>query len=379
MSTTLHPGVSEVSQASVVSIRGGDDRTGIDLQLRPTATAAIQGRVVPLPGKAIGKGSEVRLRLPGAPLDLAEHQTWVQPDNTFRFLAVPAGAYVLELQLQEAASCDVIVRNSEDVLTTMPLDVPPAGLDDVVVPISSGMTMQGRIRFLGKTPRPELIDIWLTPTSGGETQRGHWDEDARIMAGGLIPGRYAMEVEHDGEEPRWFLRTMTLGRLDLVTRPVAIGRDDVSGVEVMMTDRPSPLDGRIVDTTGNIVRDATVIVFPVDRRSWPTAHDDLAGFARTRSLDGTYRFQHLVPGDYFVAAVDERRMGDWPRAGFLEAVAKQASPVRIVPGEPRTLPLTLQARLRRLVRSRVFVHLPGRRILHTIGWRHRTHPVRGKG
>jgi protocatechuate 3,4-dioxygenase beta subunit len=137
---------------------------------------------------------------------------------------------------------------------------------------------------------------------------------------------------------------MTLGRPDLATRPVAIDREDVSGVEVTMTDRPSPLDGRIVDAAGNAVRDATVVVFPVDRASWPTAHDHLAGFARTRSLDGTYRFRHLVPGDYFIAAVDERRMGNWPRARFLEAIAKPASPVRIAPGQSRALQLTLQTR-----------------------------------
>ena len=342
--TTIYPSVSEVSRALVVSILGGEDRSGIDLQLLPTATTTIQGRIAPpLPGKRIGKGSEVRLRLPGSPSDLFEHRTWVQPDDTFRFLRVPAGSYLLEVQLQEAVSCDVIMRNSEDVLTRMPLDVPPAGLDDVVVRISSGVTLQGRIRFDGKTPRPNLMDIWLTPVAGGDAQSGEWSDDGRIKAGGLIAGGYALRIAQDGE-PAWFVQSMRLGPLDLVTRPVAIDRDEVSGVEVRMDDRPSPLAGRIVDATGTVVRDATVVVFPVDRKSWPTAHDHLAGFTRTRSLDGTYRFEHLVPGDYFVAAVDERRMDDWPRAGFLEAIAKQASAVRIVRGEPRSLTLTLQAR-----------------------------------
>jgi len=341
--TTIYPGVSELSEAFAVSILEGEDRTGIDLQFRPTATATVRGRIVPLPGKKIGKGSEVRLRLPGAPSDLSEHTTWVQPDNTFRFVGVPPGSYVLELQLQEAGSCDVIIRNREDVLTQMPLDVPLAGLDDVVVPVSSGAMMQGRIRFHGKTARPEVMDIWLTPTSGGDGQSGDWDDGSRIMAVGLIPGAYALHVSQNGD-PGWFVRSMTLGRLDLATHPLAIDRDDVSGIEVTMTDRPSPLDGHIVDAVGNVVHDATVVVFPVDRASWPMAHDDLAGFERTRSLDGTYRFEHLVPGDYFIAAVDERRMGDWPRKGFLESIAKQASFVRITPGELRTLKLTLQAR-----------------------------------
>lgn len=341
--TTMYASVSEVSQASAVSILGGDDRTGIDLQLRPATTTTIQGRVVPSAGKSIGKGSEVRLRWPGAPSDVSEHTTWVQPDNTFRFLGVPAGSYVLEVQLQEVDSCDSIVRHNEDVLTQMPLEVPPTGLDDVVVPMASGVTMQGRVRFDGKTPRSELIYIGLTPVFGGDARPGDFINDARITVAGLVAGSYAVLVSQNGE-PRWFVRSMTLGRLDLATRPATIDRDDVSGVDVTMTDRPSPLDGRIVDATGKVVRDATVVVFPVDRASWPTAHDDLIGFARTRSLDGTYRFEHLVPGDYFIAALDERRMGDWPRARFLEAIAKQASPVRIAPGESRTLELTLQTR-----------------------------------
>jgi hypothetical protein len=225
----------------------------------------------------------------------------------------------------------------------MPLDVPPAGLDEVVVPIASGVTLQGRIRFDGKTPRPDLMDIWLTPTFGGDAQPGDWDDDERIMAGGLIPGGYALRISQNGEQ-RWYVRSMTLGRLDLATRPVAVDRDDISGVEITMTDRPSPLDGRIVDAVGNAVLDATVVVFPADRALWPSAHDQLAAFKRTRSLDGAYRFEHVVPGNYFIAAVDERRMGDWPRVAFLDALAKQASLVRVAPGESRTVRLTLQTR-----------------------------------
>ena len=337
--TTFYPSVSDLSRATVVSIRGGDDRTGIDLQFRPTATSTIQGRIVPLRGKTIGKGSEVRLRLPGAPSQTSEHRAWVQPDNTFRFLGVPPGSYVLEMQLQEFSGCHTIVRNSDDVLTQMPLDVPAAGLDDVVVRVASSVLMHGRIRFDGQSARPEYVDIWLTPTFGGDAQSGEWDHDAPFTVRGLIPGGYTLRVSDNAEPPRWFVRSMTFGRFDLATRPVAIDRNTVSGIEVTMTDRASSLDGRVVDATGNVVRDATVVVFPADRASWATAHDRLMGFTSTRSLDGTYRFRHLVPGDYVIAAVDELRMGEWPRAEFLESVAKQAIRLRIGPGETQTLKL----------------------------------------
>ena len=174
IATTIYPGVSEVSQASVVRILGGEDRTDIDLQFRPTHATSIKGRIVPLPGKRIGKGSEVRLRLPGAPSDLIEHTTWVQPDNTFRFLGVPAGTYVLEVQPQEAVECDVIVRHAEDVRTQMELDVPPTGLDDVIVHMTAGAAMHGGIRFEGTTPPAQIMDIWMLPTSDATARIGEW-------------------------------------------------------------------------------------------------------------------------------------------------------------------------------------------------------------
>ena len=238
--TTMYSGVSEWSQASPVSIREGEERTGIDLQFRPVTATTVQGRIVPLPGEKIGNASEVRLRLPGAPPDVSEHTTRIQPDNTFRFLAVSPGPYVIEVQLQEA-SCDVITRNSDAVLTALRLDVPPTGLDGVIVPMSTGVTMQGRIRFDGKTAPAEIIEVWLTPRSGDDWAPAGWNEEMGIIADGLIPGSYALQVSQNGEES-WYVHSMTLGRLDLVTHPFTVDRNDVSGVEVTMTDRPSPLE-----------------------------------------------------------------------------------------------------------------------------------------
>jgi hypothetical protein len=186
-----------------------------------------------------------------------------------------------------------------------------------------------------------LLDIFLSPTSGGDTQPGDWDNDTLVRVGGLIPGRYSLRVSQNGDE-KWFVRSMTLGRLDLATRPLEVGHEDLSGLAVTMTDRPSPLEGLVVNANGAAVRDATVVVFPVDRSTWTSAHDRLAGFQRTRSLDGTYRFAHILPGDYFVAAVDERRMAGWPRREFLESLTRQAAPLRVTGGESQTLILKLQ-------------------------------------
>jgi hypothetical protein len=51
------------------------------------------------------------------------------------------------------------------------------------------------------------------------------------------------------------------------------------------------------------------------------------------SNDGRYRITGLLPGDYFVAAVDTADVPDVIDAEFLEAVARFATPVTLLAGQ----------------------------------------------
>jgi len=62
-------------------------------------------------------------------------------------------------------------------------------------------------------------------------------------------------------------------------------------------------------------------------------------FAMIRALNGQFEFRHLIPGDYFVAAVDERTMDAWPSVGFLTQVAAVAARIRMVAGQSQEVAL----------------------------------------
>jgi hypothetical protein len=49
----------------------------------------------------------------------------------------------------------------------------------------------------------------------------------------------------------------------------------------------------------------------------------------------------MPPGDYFVAAVDETLMDDWPAPALLDLIARSATRITLSLGETRTLPLTV--------------------------------------
>ena len=64
-------------------------------------------------------------------------------------------------------------------------------------------------------------------------------------------------------------------------------------------------------------------------------------FSTTRAFGGRFAFAHVVPGDYFVAAIDERRMDDWPSEAMLKALVPIAAPITIGPAKAQRLTLQL--------------------------------------
>jgi hypothetical protein len=345
IATTFHPGTSGIDSATVVRVAAGQELTGIDLQLTPVEATTVRGHIVSPPGRDITNGSEVRLRLPTSPSerdDVHEHKTWVKPGNTFRFVDVPAGLYVLEVQLQERIACDVIGHSIEDPLTQIRLDVPAGGLENLEIELAKSMLARGEIVFEGASarPGPGLMDIWFAPVRGGRFVPAGW-ESKEFSSGHLPAGGYAFRVAPNGKSP-WVVKSMTLGALDLTMRPLDVVDAGIAGIHVVMTDRPSPLDGRIVNLPNVEVPGFTVVVFPVDRASWGTAHDELMRFEKDRSRTGTFRFAHLPAGDYFVAAIDEQRFERWPQRALLEELARQAETVRMSPGQAQTITLTIR-------------------------------------
>jgi hypothetical protein len=52
-----------------------------------------------------------------------------------------------------------------------------------------------------------------------------------------------------------------------------------------------------------------------------------------------YSIGGLPPGDYFIAAVDDRLTGEWPDPSFMNVLARFATRVAIADGGARTVDL----------------------------------------
>lgn len=136
--TTFFPGVFRFAEASTISVSSGESQTGLDIQLRPVVATKVNGELTSPRG--FSSGGEVRLRLAGdLQWDSSEARTWLAAGSgAFTLLEVPVGSYSLEpTRYAAAASCDTTAVDSTSRLTQVPLDVPPEGVDGLIVPLAA--------------------------------------------------------------------------------------------------------------------------------------------------------------------------------------------------------------------------------------------------
>jgi hypothetical protein len=343
---TFAPDARDSTQAAIYRI-GPGDLLNLDLVARTVVGARVTGRVTRPSGGPVGNASTVTLRPIVSPETATVATTWIQSDHTFTFLEVPPGRYIAEVTLNDTWGSHGLTRLLGAV-TRRPIEVRPDGLDGLEMAIDEGSSGRGRVVFLGNGPRPQvdfaLVSVdhpsrWPSPMDGIVN-----GERTTFQFTGVEADRYRFNVS-TARIAGWGTESMTLNGRDLGLELVEPSGSDIGEFVVTMTDRPATLDG-VVSRAGSAVPDATVVAFPVESRAWPQAHRYMARYVSTRATGGRFRFSALLPGDYFVVAVDEREMENWPAEPMLRGLSQLATRTRVASGTAQTLSLELRERRR---------------------------------
>jgi hypothetical protein len=110
---------------------------------------------------------------------------------------------------------------------------------------------------------------------------------------------------------------------------------------VTLTDQPASLGGAVRSTAGIADYEAGVFMFPADRTRWRDAAASSRTFRTVRAdPTGNFVFTNVVPGDYLVVAIADSQAIDWPDQRLLTKLAAIAVPVRVLPRQRTTVPLT---------------------------------------
>ncbi len=297
----FYPGVSTVSQATKIVVAESSDSASVDLVVSPVLVANINVTVT-----ANRPVTEIQLHqiLLDEQLPMLERS----PKMTGSTITLDArrGRYRLLASAEVASNADNVTRlwSSADVEADPLL---PAQVNMVLEP---GANVSGRILFDGKETNRQSAGAWLlpmTPLPGVRIPTIDGNSALTVATGefsveGIMPGRYVIQAGGGGSGPDglWTLKAATIRGKDVLDEPIDLAPgEEISDVQLTVTDRISELSGIVTDTAGKPSREGSVVVFAADKRYW------FPGSRRIQvvrpNAEGRYTVRGLPAGTYLVA------------------------------------------------------------------------------
>ena len=354
----------QAAEASAITLRSGEARGGVDIQLVAIPSRRVTGRVESAAGP-VGTAAVVLLQNgpDGEPVGSfadAVASTVSDPSGAFTFLGVPPGQYTLvatkmpQMYVRPDPANGLlpggVVSRAGEAATATPrpsqLAIQKvAVISDIVdlrVTMTSGFMMSGRLVYEDKaaqTTRPPTVFLestaeWLQTL---EVFEGQGAGDGSFVLPAMPGVRYQLTaIVGSG---RYVKSVMVNGR-DVSDFPFVIDQD-LKDVVVNISSRGARVNGTVRDDKGRPDPTAGVIIFPVDPRGWV----ELSAYPRRlrdvrASSDGSYFVADLPAGEYLVAAAPQAAF-DWSLPNFFERFRSVATRVTLAEGEGRLLDLRI--------------------------------------
>jgi protocatechuate 3,4-dioxygenase beta subunit len=313
------PGTTDQARATPVVLTAGEERGGIDFAMKMLPSARIEGRVVGPDGQPVERPQ----------VSMAGSSTSA-PGSTFVRRNLTPGRYTISARgannaLWGRVTVDV---NGQDVL----------GLE---IKLEPSATVSGRIVFESSqnaaAPNVTSVRVSLRPAPSGLPQVAAQPAGTFNIAG-PDPGRYRLHASiaaAPGAPPGqgWILKSVTLNGRDVSDEPFPIAAgQQIDGVVVTFTDRPTELTGTLFDSTGKPAPGFYVVAFSTDRARWIQGSRRLPAPVRA-ATDGSFRFAGLPAGTYHLAAVTAIDPADLADVRLLEDLARAAVTVTIADGQ----------------------------------------------
>lgn len=343
----FYPGVSTAAAATMVSVKAGEERSGVDIVFERTPMAKITGTVVSPTGN-----------LPGTlQVNVVAHETIsgipfsgfgnarVEADGRFATGGLAPGDYTVAVRVSAGPAGRGAPPPSASALFGMAV-VTVNGADvDTTITMDSGVKVAGRLVFDGTTAKPpaDLTRIRITlsaarskiPTIG--VPAANADATGAFVFNGVTPGRYRLAATGAGG---WFMRSATLDGRDTLDEPVDVGRVDVSGAEIRLTDVQSEISGDLLDAAGQPAPQYFIIVFSADKAHWVPQSRRIQSVRPAN--DGKFKVLNLPAGEYYIVAVTDVEQGQWYDPAFLTDLVEASAKITLGDGEKKTQSLRIK-------------------------------------
>ncbi len=332
---TYLPGTTSAGDARRITIGVGQEAGNADFAMIPGRAAKITGTATDSHGQPVKNVALIQETMgPGGGLVGISGNAVVAPDGTFTVRNVPPGEY----KLQAAGSQEQIVQ---------PIVVDGVDIANVALTTSTGWSVSGRVATENDASptfpraRARISSRSLAGINGMSMQDGirpsQIINDDWTFAVKGIAGLARLDVSlPDG----WSLKAVRHDGRDIADTAMELkSGEELSGVQVVLSNRVTSVTGDLLDEKGAPLPDGTVIVFAADSSKW----FDGSRFVQATRPDqkGRYQIKGLPAGDYLAIAVDFVEQGVWNDPEYLASIREHAQKITLDDGGAQVISLKL--------------------------------------
>jgi len=355
----FYPGTTDPQMATAIEVQPGGIIKGLDIDASPVRTSSIRGRVVGIPASV---AQQVRTVVEARPLTTVFNITPAQlptavvaADGTFDMPAVAPGRYVVTARTGTESRLP-----GTDAIGRVVADVRSSDVANVVVSVSSRLSLSGRIVIEGVTPaaaeralstlRVVLRTDPLLPNTtnngvavkpdgsfaipdlsvGTQTVPGIPSGDYRVLVTPLLSPPTPDEVTPPTLPPglqSFYVKSMRLGDADVLNDRLHLQTQPGDPLTIVIGARPGSLEGRVVDDRQQPAHGTTVVLIHDNTLRYRV--DERFVFS---DASGRFEFPNLAPGNYKLFAWESIDRGAWQDPEFMRNVENRGVPVRIEEG-----------------------------------------------
>jgi hypothetical protein len=170
------------------------------------------------------------------------------------------------------------------------------------------------------------------------TRPARVDADGNFQLTNLLGQKF---IRVNGLPQQWTVKAVMFNGQDVTDSALEFrGNAQATGLQVIVTDKVSDVNGKVTTAKGDVTRDYTVVVFPEDSAKWafPTR------FVKTGRADqqGQFRITALPPDQHYLAvAVDYLEDGEGTDPQFLEQIKSRATSFSLEDGGSKSIDLKI--------------------------------------
>jgi hypothetical protein len=374
---TYFPGTTEVLQALPLKLNPGEERTGINLNLRTARTVRISGQVltyVAIPGRAIARGEA----LPVAQLSLVPRDLTIpfntamrgfasaqlmEPDRgRFEINGVVPGKYDLYASVINANAAAGAVDEPRYFAGRTPVDVSLQDLENVSVAIGPPLSLKLHVTMNGTAIVPQgglrfqiqpVDTAAFVPGYAANSPAAQMGVDAlgNVTIPFLNEALYRLQVAFTPFQTLQGQRGATAatellnayvddirqGGTSVYDSGLQITARDLGAVEVLVKTDGGTIDGVVSDAAGVAQSGVAVVLVPPEDRRRNT------GLYKTVNTNAAGRFtiRGIAPGSYKLFAWSSVPQGAYQNAEFIAKDEQRGRQVLVTPSSTTTIELTL--------------------------------------